>query len=66
MKHAPDSIFHESLLKSGWTQEEVNRLYSYSEEYNPELSEEYALRKMRELRIAVEARISGGPRNDPQ
>ena len=60
MKTAPNSPFHDRLSREGWTPAEIAQLYSYSEEANPELNEAYALRKMRELRITVEARIAKG------
>ena len=58
MKTAPDSPFYDHLNQAGWTPAEIAQLYSYSEEANPELDEAYALRKMRELRAKVGARLA--------
>ena len=45
------------LMAEGWTEQEVRRLHSYTEEANPELSEERALALMATLHKRVKARL---------
>lgn len=49
----------ETLLEEGWTVVEVVSLLCNTEEINPNLGEEVALRNMRRVREAVDNRLKG-------
>ena len=48
------------LKSEGWTDAEIARYESYTEESNPDLDENTALRLMAKLRKQVEARMAAG------
>lgn len=49
--------FAERLLSDEWTQDEVVKFLKCTEECNPTLEEDIALRRMSEIRCSVETRL---------
>ena len=57
-----DSIKRDILAKhqAGWTTHEIARMLWNTEEFNPEIGEDAALRRMRKIHEEVAARLAKG------